>query len=774
MPFIKDKIKPTPGFVPDKVENKLPEQPLSFVDKMQSYLPSPLKQMSEFGQQAGQFQRDVATGVGKGVLSTAKGMSSLGERGLRATTKALLPKSLEDNFGVEGDIGQTSAEKLIPKSWTTPTNSGQKIGFYGEQMGEFFIPASMSLKAGKLASGAVAGGKILKGAAKLGATGLTEGVLGTGQSAMQSGELGKRELEIGAFSTVAPAVLSGAGKVIKAVTPTPVKELIKNTVNKVLRPGVKSLKNPKYYEKSEEAFYVLNKYKKDFDGVVRNPDNVNETLDTLKNAKSKIYSIYDDISKSSGELGAKFTPLKIMSDLSNWVKQTGYSQDVKEYAIKQLQSLSDLNGASPSVVQDRIEELNSGLNLFGTGTDKIKSLIDATIADRVRKNLDDLILNTGGANYQFHRNEYAALKAIEEDLARHAAILARKSENGLNGITDIFSGGDILAGVLTNNPYAVTKGVTQKAISEYFKWSTNPNTLIKKVFKALDKLPARETPNRFSTQKLLGPGAPGVPKVQNNISINLPERAPSTVEAGEKFYQSNKNIIQENNGLLRLPSSQPMITPSPKAKGVILPSKTTILPKVETKKTTVKSIKSLQDNKLSNLQKESSKYKNKEEFINSLDILFQSGWKGEKSPRAEEVKKIIKGYEFHGTNSVDEIKKKGFKGYKDKEYYNSGIYFTDNPAKAIGYMKQSRSVGKSSDVIAVKTDNFKIKDISYKEFRDINKGFGGEELISKLKKQGYDGIRYKEDIPGGETLIWNTNKLKNVETLTDIWNKSKK
>ena len=144
----------------------------------------------------------------------------------------------------------------------------------------------------------------------------------------------------------------------------PVKELIKNTVNKVLRPGVKSLKNPRYYEKSEEAFYVLNKYKKDFDGFVRNPETVNETLDTLKNAKAKIYGIYDDISKSSGELGARFNPQNIMSDLSNWVKQTGYSQDVKEYATKQLQNLSDLNGVSPSIVQDRIEELNSGLNLF--------------------------------------------------------------------------------------------------------------------------------------------------------------------------------------------------------------------------------------------------------------------------------------------------------------------------------------------------------------------------------------------------------------------------
>jgi len=573
MAFIKDKTQPTPGFVPDNKPFNQPtkkeeQKPLSFREKLTAALPTPLKQIDEFGQGVKKFKKDVLTGVGKGALSTVRGTFGLAQKAFETPSRALGLKT-ED---------KTAIEKIIPEKLTKPDESvGQNIGFYGEQIGEFFIPASLSLKAGKLASGLVKGGKIAKGVAKVGAISATEGVLGTGQSAMQSGELGKRELEVGAFSMVAPPILAGAGKGLKAIAPTPVKELVKETANKILRPSMKSLKDAKYYDKAEDAFNVLSSYKKKFDGVARNPKNVGETLSTLKNAKSKIYEIYSDISTKAGEVGAKFTPDTAMADLSNWIKKTGYSSEIKEYTAKQLRNLSDLTGANPTKVQDRIEELNAGLNLFGTGSDKIKTQIDASIASRLRKSLDDLILKTGGDNYQFYRNQYASLKTIEQDLARHAAIIARKSKTGLIDMTDIFSGGDILAGVLTGNPTLLLKGGAGKGIKEYFKWLNDPDRLLAKLFGKLEKIEKPAPPARTPNQKLLGEGNPMLPKSQNKVPIKLPSKTPSTVEKGELFMQSNKNILKEDSGLLKLKSGETMITPPPTKKNLPFAKKSSIV-----------------------------------------------------------------------------------------------------------------------------------------------------------------------------------------------------
>jgi len=478
----------------------------------------------------------VGTGVLKGIGSTLKGASSLGERFVRGTLRTFLPKSLEKGLGLEKQGEDlTGAEELISEETFKPEGTAEKIGFYGEQIGEFFIPGSMSLKAGKVASSTVKGGKVVKGAAKLAGIGATEAVLGTGQSAMQSGELGKEELKVGAMSLVAPAVLAGLGKGIKAVIPKSTKVVLREAIDKALRPSAKSLSNPKYYDKAEQAFTVMNKYSKTLDGVIEKPQTISETIDLLGRAKRKIYDIYSSISKSAGEAGAKFNPRKIQADLSNWVKETGYSHKVKAYASKRLQELSTLDNANPSQIQQRIEELNTGLTLFpSTGFDKVSNQIDASIAQRLRQNLDELIENTGGENYQYFRNEYSALKTVEKDLERSAGIQARKAKAGLADLTDIFTGGEITAGLLSANPTLVAKGVAGKSIKEYIKWLNNPNRYIKNAFSKLGD-PVEDVVAKNATMKLLGAAKEGAPRTQviSDEAIALGARSASTVEAQE-------------------------------------------------------------------------------------------------------------------------------------------------------------------------------------------------------------------------------------------------
>lgn len=482
-----------------------------------------------------------ATGFGKGVINTATNLSEFGQTILNAPLKAV---------GFRTPSMEIGAKEMIPEELRTAQSDAERTGMFTEQVGEFFVPGTASTKIGKVAQGAVKGSKALGVAARLGATGLAEGVLGTGQSALQSGQLGRKEAQVGVISLLAPAVIEGFGKVASKLIPTPVKTKLVDSINKAIKPSTKSMKTPGYNDAAIKAFKVLDDNKTAFNGEIRNPQTVSETFEALKNAKQAIYSRYDDIAKQSGEMGAKFTPDKTMADVSNWIKSTGYSSDIKDYAAKRIQDLGDLNGASPALVQDRIKELNSGIKFFTSGSEKMKNQIDASIASRLRQQLDDIIFNTTGQPYQQIKNQYQVLKVVEDDIARTAANLARRGEKGFFDVTDIITGADLTTGVLTGNPASVISGATGRTIKEYMKYLNNPDTNIKKVFELIKKVPSEKS-SRIATQKLLTAGTKGKSSV--NVPMSLPAKTASTLDAEQVAKFGKGGFFKDRPGFARLP-----------------------------------------------------------------------------------------------------------------------------------------------------------------------------------------------------------------------------
>jgi len=153
-----------------------------------------------------------ATGIGKGVASTLKGASSLGEKILQAPFKAV---------GVGFDK-KTAAENLIKPEMTEAQGTAEKIGKTIEQIAEFFVPSS---KVAKLEKGL----KLLPKAA-------TEAAVIGGQTAIQRGKIdndAKTAAIIGAIFPVAGAGLSKAKGILK-----PIGEKIQTTV---LRPTSRDL-----------------------------------------------------------------------------------------------------------------------------------------------------------------------------------------------------------------------------------------------------------------------------------------------------------------------------------------------------------------------------------------------------------------------------------------------------------------------------------------------------------------------------------------------------
>lgn len=173
-------------------------------------------------------------------------------------------------------------------------------------------------------------------------------------------------------------------------------------------------------------------------------------------------------------------------------------------------------------------------------------------------------------------------------------------------------------------------------------------------------------------------------------------------------------------------------------------------------------------NQSNDLISEAKKYKSATQFRNALNINYRDSWAGDKDVNADQMLKLFGGKVFHGTNASKEILAGG---YKKGDYFNSGAYFSDTPERAIEYMKENRSrVGKNSnDVLVNDLSNLKIKQGEGEIVREISKAYDGtEEYVNKLKKQGFDGIKDAY----GETLVWNVEKIKKPETLTDIWNKA--
>lgn len=176
------------------------------------------------------------------------------------------------------------------------------------------------------------------------------------------------------------------------------------------------------------------------------------------------------------------------------------------------------------------------------------------------------------------------------------------------------------------------------------------------------------------------------------------------------------------------------------------------------------------------LHQEATKYKSAEDFQNALKVNYEDMGLafGPKNKDADRLMKTFQGRVFHGTTGVESIKSRGFRSTNDGEFYNDGIYFSQSPRRSIEYMKQDRSwiSNKTPGVITARLDNMKIKTLTYDQFREINKGAGGEELVSRLKRQGYDGIKF--DAPEGEILVFHGSipKIKNIQTLADIYHEA--
>lgn len=565
------------------------------------------------------------------------------------------------------------------------------------------------------------------------------------------------------------AGFAGAGSAFSRLT-KPLQDRVKNTVielgNKVLRPSVKGRQsstqvtqaNDRMFEGFQTIYDNLDRLNitDEAGQKIAYPRNIPELQSAVEQSRNIIFNEYNEMAKLSGEAGMRIDVTPIITGLQREINNVANSPTVRNYYRQLSKEIAELNGQTPEVISARIADLNQSFPQFMQNrVDKGKARADLSVANKLRELMDEGIERYSGPGWQQLRKQYGALKEIEKDLSRRAIIEARKNNKGFFDLTDVFSGGQLAEGIVGLDPASLASSFAMRGVKGYIKGLNDPNRMVNKIFKEMDKAyrgnkSIQRTPSRLPQKQLEAPKTDVRSSKSDKGILRMPRRTQSTIDKAEQAVVKRPT---RGGGIVE--------TVKKKAKNVIEDIKK------NGQKGSAELLKNTND-RLNGLKNEARKYKNIEDFIDSLDISYEDSWKGQKNKNADNLKKLFAGRVFHGTNASEEIIKNG---YKKDGYFNSGVYFSDTPDISIGYMKQNRGTGKSQDVLVNDLSNLKIKQGEGSLVRKISKSDSGmEELVKTLKKQGFDGVKDET----GETLVWNVEKIKKPETLKGIWNKANK
>lgn len=459
---------------------------------------------------------------------------------------------------------------------TTPAFSGKettgeaakKMVGYGAEAASYLPFAAGVSQVGK----ATLGGAVMTGLKAGALEGSIGGALqGVGRPLQQGGDLVGAGLG-GAIGGVAGGVLGGilgttlpvVGAGVRRVV-EPVKfelERVNQKIAQGIEKGIKPYitgkatlaQRTKYMERATDAMKVINEYKSNLvneEGVaqVRNPQTRKELLESIDQAKQRIFTEYDNLARQAGQSGVVFNSDPIVKELNKISNSLSYGPEIRSYANRLKLDIAELSGQTPTIIQNRIQELNQSLNSFFLGNvDKLKARVDASVAEMMRRQLDRIIEGTTGKEYQALRNKYAALKTVEKDVARQVNLEARRQTKGLIDFTDIFTGGDLIGGIITLNPALIARGAVSRGIKEWIKALNDPNRFIKQIFEAVESIPVEKPSINLVPDQLLLPAGR---HSASGPTINVPEGGFSVIEPqakiiGDGLKQSQGPITAED------------------------------------------------------------------------------------------------------------------------------------------------------------------------------------------------------------------------------------
>jgi len=305
------------------------------------------------------------------------------------------------------------------------------------------------------------------------------------------------------------SALPEVGQAVKDLT-TPTEEQVNadiaNAYNKAIKPTIAGKSTvaqvDKYNGNVQSAIksIVDNKDNLQFtndegETTSRLPQSRHEFSDAIAQTKKSIFEQYDALQKQAGDQGASVDTKSIAQQLQPVIDNKNLALDpdrsnVITYAKQWQANLKDAGNLTTEGAQDLIKNLNDKLNAFyknPTPEGASKASVDAMIANQLRTTLDKVINDSTGEEYAPLKKQYGALTSIEKDVTKAALRGAKANAKGLIDYTNIFTGSDLLKGLLTLDPASIVKGTAGRAITEFYKYLNNPDKGIQNMFEKAAK-----------------------------------------------------------------------------------------------------------------------------------------------------------------------------------------------------------------------------------------------------------------------------------------------
>lgn len=478
------------------------------------------------------------------------------------TQTPMLPSHTPTNAMPEPPLRQTLANYARPVLEGVGAAGGAILGAGGGGLA--------GLAGGPAAPGTVPYGAIAGGVAGAGlgyAAGSTLADIVAGKPAPKPGETAGKimtgaEMEMGGQLTGA-LLNAGLTKLAKNKT---ISNIIEKGIEKGIRPSIEgnrtSAQQKQYMDKAKSAVKSIVQNKENLqltdefgEPVKALPKTLKQFGQAIDQTKGRIFDQYDAMATQAGEAGAKVDLRPISKELlgvSNDKVLNTMSPSTASYAAERAAVLNKVGTFSTKEAQDAVAIANQSLEAFYKNPSydtASKAYVDSLVVNHLRKGLDTAIESLQGPGYQQLKNEYGALKAIEKDVNRRAIVDARRNNKGLIDFSDIFSGSEVVRGILTMNPATVGTGVTAKVIASLYKLKNDPNRIVKGMFDKVGKM----LPQSVATESapILPPPAAQMPYQYGGAvnTGNLPQ-GPQTL-----YDMSIGARIPTSQGSLRNPSN---------------------------------------------------------------------------------------------------------------------------------------------------------------------------------------------------------------------------
>ena len=484
----------------------------------------------------------IGTELGKGGL----GLAQLSLKAAQKVTGSVGLKRTSGFLGRAAEETETIKKKVYDEPFRKQLDTG--LGKTGEFIGmgaEFLAPTKAIISGQKILSTLsqpLATKRFLGTASKIASRALPEAIGAGGVELARTGGDVEEAKKMAIFAGATSGVLTGAHLLAKGTFWPELRESTaralgiqgKTTGGRVLPQLEKKVSGLATLKKYSPQVTVkdAHNFEKPF-----TPEKAtfHETLQAWNKTRQMIFDKYSTISQKVGQQNVVDIST-IADDLTNITSQAR-TGTYKNAARSMLQDLVDNFGqyddagqligfrkVAPKEVEIYLKDLygEAGATLAGRA-DKAHGEIAATTATKLRQFLDDIIEKASGPEYGQLRGEYSSLKSIEDDLVRKFQQEARQLGGGLTDYVNVFSSGDVIAGILAGQPQFIAKGMAQGTLATLFKNLKRPDRYLQRAFTLIDQKAADPV-----IERLFG------------ASRKLTEREQKLVESAQNYLKNPK------------------------------------------------------------------------------------------------------------------------------------------------------------------------------------------------------------------------------------------